>query len=515
VTWLLDTLVVTGALILAVLVLRRPVAKWFGPGAAYALWALPVLRLILPPLTLPAITASDAIPAISPIADYVATNAPLASGTPSLPVTELAIGVWLAGVLIFLGWRAVGYVAMRRRLLKQARPVGSSGGVRLIESPAARGPVAFGVFDKVIALPPGFMDQPDRTARDLALAHEFEHHAGCDLAINLAMQPLFALHWFNPLAWLGWRTLRRDQEAACDARVLAGRDPVTRADYGRLIANFATAPRQQLATPLACPMFSEKPIIHRLRSLTMTQPTLRRRLLGRALFASAALALPLTATISYAASDAPPAPTAPATPHAEHRVTIIHAPDGATIDDASLHTRTVVRDGKTIVIKTKEPLSDAEADRRVDEALASMPEMPEPPMAPDATGASMPPMPPMPPEPPRQVVMIRSEASGSSDGSVAAPRLITMRHGGPSATSCTDGKDVAAVSTDSNDAGHREMIRMRWCGHADNAAHVAAALESLKQARERMAADSKLTPEMRERVLKQLDAEIARLSKDG
>ncbi len=33
-TWLLDTLLVTGGLIALVLVIRRPVARWFGPGMA-------------------------------------------------------------------------------------------------------------------------------------------------------------------------------------------------------------------------------------------------------------------------------------------------------------------------------------------------------------------------------------------------------------------------------------------------------------------------------------------------
>ena len=46
--WLMDTLLWTAALIAVVLVLRRPVAKWFGPHAAYALWALPVARLATP-----------------------------------------------------------------------------------------------------------------------------------------------------------------------------------------------------------------------------------------------------------------------------------------------------------------------------------------------------------------------------------------------------------------------------------------------------------------------------------
>ena len=41
------------AAVALVLLLRRPVARHFGPEAAYALWAVPAARLILPPLTLP------------------------------------------------------------------------------------------------------------------------------------------------------------------------------------------------------------------------------------------------------------------------------------------------------------------------------------------------------------------------------------------------------------------------------------------------------------------------------
>ena len=43
--WLVHTLAWTAALIALVLVLRRPVARFFGPQAAYALWLLPMLRL--------------------------------------------------------------------------------------------------------------------------------------------------------------------------------------------------------------------------------------------------------------------------------------------------------------------------------------------------------------------------------------------------------------------------------------------------------------------------------------
>ena len=61
-TWLLDTLVWTGVLIALVLAVRQPVARHFGAKIAYALWALPLLRLIMPPLVLEAPTPS-ALPA--------------------------------------------------------------------------------------------------------------------------------------------------------------------------------------------------------------------------------------------------------------------------------------------------------------------------------------------------------------------------------------------------------------------------------------------------------------------
>ena len=54
IAWLIDTLIATSFLMGLVLLIRRPVARLFGPGVAYALWALPLIRLILPPLMLPA-----------------------------------------------------------------------------------------------------------------------------------------------------------------------------------------------------------------------------------------------------------------------------------------------------------------------------------------------------------------------------------------------------------------------------------------------------------------------------
>jgi bla regulator protein BlaR1 len=414
--WLLDTLLYTGVLIALVLVLRRPVAQHFGPQIAYALWGLPFLRLLLPPVVLPASLAPE--PAVVPEpavattpaagnfewvevaaatvppsvpADPTAT-APIAAGASTQPswdwaeVGEAGLWLWLASAVAFLAWRVVMYRRMRAEVLADARAVGEIGQVRLVETPALNAPVAFGVIDKVIALPPLFMAQPDTVARDLAIQHELQHHRGHDLLANMAAQALLALHWFNPLAWYGWRAMRRDQEAACDARVLAGRDRGERALYAALIVDIAAGPRLALAAPMACPVLGDKSVIHRLRSMSMSDVTPGRRRLGLGLVVSAAtLALPLTASISYSVASAQEPPTPPAPVEAPLPPVVAIDPDAPEAPAAPGAPDAEQREVRTFVLRREGP--DGEPEVR---HFTFRGPMPTPPNAPN------PPMPAMP-----------------------------------------------------------------------------------------------------------------------
>ncbi|MEM7700383.1 MAG: M56 family metallopeptidase [Pseudomonadota bacterium] len=335
-----DTLLWTAALIALVLLLRRPVTRWFGAPAAYALWILPMLRLVLPPIELPAwlaptkqtiesavATADEPfvieIGAAEPTSVMVEASAPqmspLAAFLTDLPLTEIALTAWLGGAAVFLFLRFNAYFRLRDELMAEAVEVGTTKGplgmIRLIETPNTNAPLAFGVMAPVIALPPGFMASVDRDARDLALAHELEHHRGHDLLINILTQPLFALHWFNPLGRYGWLALRRDQEAACDARVMASASKKDRALYANVIASFAAGPNVALAAPMACPVLGDKSIIQRLRNLKMNDDasnTKSRKMASRLMLGTAVLALPLTASVTYAESLAPQPPAPPA-----------------------------------------------------------------------------------------------------------------------------------------------------------------------------------------------------------
>ena len=409
--FLIETLVWTGALIALVLVLRRPVARLFGAGAAYALWFLPAARLIMPPLLLPAWLAPD----VEPVA-YSAEPSAVAAPAEALPLTGTEFGdivpaepaysvdfaavllaLWLVGAAIFLVRRFALYHRMRAELLDGARPVGEVGNVRLVETDAVEGPLAFGVIDRVVALPTGLMNSRDRKMRDLVIAHELAHHRGRDLLVNMLVQPLFALHWFNPLGWMGWTAMRRDQEAACDARVVARSDAEERAVYASVIAAFATGAgtnaRPALAAPMACPVLGDKSIIHRLRSLTMTEISPRRRFTSRALLVGGALALPLTASITYAETigqeiEAPTPPNPPTPPAASDAPLPPTPPKPGEFDDETREEiaemeqeldemqdevaeveREIVKDGQRQVIRIRRSGSPDDGAKKVERTV--------------------------------------------------------------------------------------------------------------------------------------------------
>jgi bla regulator protein blaR1 len=506
--WLGDTLLYSGALIALVLLVRRPLGRYFGPQFAYALWALPALRLLLPPIELPASLAPAVSVAAAPIALQPAEPASAfmlaAEPTASVPAFDwstVALCVWLGGALAFLAWRIVTYRWMRQDLLRDARPVGevpgsksgAGGRIRLVETPAVTSPVAFGLRDKVVALPPAFMAMEDRAARDLAIAHELAHHRGHDIAANFAAQPLLALHWFNPLAWMGWRAMRRDQEAACDARVLAGRDRGERALYAGLIANFAAGPRLALAAPMACPIIGEKSIIHRLRSLTMTDVSPSRRRLGRWLLAGGALALPLTASISYAAaaqervvqsvdvdqSDVPPvppeAPQAHEAPRIERHVYKIHR----DADDAHQGEH------RMIVMRTDGPISEAQR-KHIEEMSREWAKK----------GREW------------------REKAGDWQKMAREQRQFALAHVPEVSTDCDKAGGSGSRSwTDDSGRQHVVICERIIRQHAEMAQGQASM--GLRMAREAIAHNDEISASVRDQVLAELDQEIERIEHDG
>ena len=317
--WLLGTLLATTGLIVLVLLLREPVRRHFGARVAYGLWLIPAARLLMPTIseTVERPLAVDFGPRM--MTSQVVAEPMLMSGVAERSLIE-QIGGWPTVLVVLwfgvaIGLFAARILAFRRErnaILLYATDLGRIGSIRLLRSGEVTGPLAFGIFDRVIAVPADFDRLYAEHERRLALEHELAHHWSGDLVANLAAFGLLCLQWFNPLAWVAHAAFRFDQEAACDARVLDKSGSRDRFDYGRAIAKAASGRALLFASAL-----DSRTMLHRRLKSMLSNTTSARRLTGRmAVLAAIAVALPLTATraIHYVDVLAPSAPdSAPAT----------------------------------------------------------------------------------------------------------------------------------------------------------------------------------------------------------
>ncbi len=378
--WLLDTILVTTLILAAVLILRKLVANIFGPNVAYFLWLLPAARLVMPSLSVEkTASVSDTSQSVrDSVIGAVTSRQPVTFVEAIVPQAAfdygmIALSIWLGGAALLFVVQMARYVAMRDELLSDAKDLGMTQGIKLIQSDRVSGPLAFGLFRRYIAVPDNFAVVFSSEERELAMQHEVAHHVSGDLIANLIAFIALCLMWFNPLAWVSWRAFRFDQEAACDARVLVGKAPEMRRVYGQALARSAQEGLPTFATALNSP----KTIIERLRRLTMNDISKNRRLLGKlGVFAAVGVILPLTATT--VAVEAKDSVTVIRTgDKGDQKVKIIKMTrvKGADFDSSgnvdAPYVQTITRDGRTIILRTNYKLSQDEINKMADEAEAS------------------------------------------------------------------------------------------------------------------------------------------------
>jgi bla regulator protein blaR1 len=507
--WLFDTLLATSALLFAVLLLRGPVARNFGASVAYWLWLLPAARLFMPSLT-----REIAVPAetTAPVADIV-RDAALAAPVPAAPAIEavtidwtgIGLTVWLGGAALFFIVQMLRYVALRDELLADANEIDRIGDIRVIETDRIGGPLAFGLFRRFIAVPANFSRTFSHQERDLALAHELSHHRSGDLYANLAAFLFLCLNWFNPLAWMAWSAFRFDQEAACDARVLAGTDAQTRQSYGRALARSAsdhTAPALALAMALNRP----STIIQRLRRLMMKDTSKKRLFAGRAaILVAAAIALPLTATVVPVFAEESPA-SADAKKSVKKKMIIIKHKDGdtQTIDisgDADTpFVKTIEKDGKTIVLRSNRELSEDDIQKMVEQAENARIEADEAMVEADAARAEA--------EADRgHAAVARAEAEGQIAYAMAMIPEIDIRE---VRSHCREGHPVT-TDVSGFDGKGKSRVKIVMCGKGQAKLARLEAIKGLREAQSEIRAEKEMPENIRLQVIDSLEKQIDRM----
>lgn len=116
--------------------------------------------------------------------------------------------------------------------------------VRISKSRMFATPVVFGLFRPRIVLPWGF-DWEDSAAQHILL-HERVHISRWDNLAKIAATAAVCIHWFNPLVWLCFRLSSDDMEASCDERVLKILGEDSRKDYARSLLSMAQSQNRRI-----------------------------------------------------------------------------------------------------------------------------------------------------------------------------------------------------------------------------------------------------------------------------
>lgn len=285
VEWIVSSTVLTGL----VLVLRRILKGKISLRLQYALWALVLLRLLLPwsvgatQLSLENLTEMAAetttAKAVAVLADwelprmsyqqaYAAVEQEYAArgmDLASLPseareiaeyeiqaqmagdwsLRDLCLVLWLCGVAAVAAALCVSNLRFSRMLRRtRTRLDRPDSPLPVYLSPAVETPCLFGLFHPAVYVTEEAA--ADQAAMRFVLAHELTHFRHGDHLWSLLRGAALALHWYNPLVWRAAILSRRDAELACDEATIRQLGEPARAAYGRTLIALSCQTRSTL-----------------------------------------------------------------------------------------------------------------------------------------------------------------------------------------------------------------------------------------------------------------------------
>ncbi|MBE6975806.1 MAG: hypothetical protein E7439_01230 [Ruminococcaceae bacterium] len=169
---------------------------------------------------------------------YNRTSQLLQLSTPSFWVQSILLGIWYIGIAVVAICFLVSNIKFSRKLRRQ-RQLLKDEKVRVYTCEGLNTPCLFGIFRPAIYLTPE--DAEDEQRSEHILAHERTHLRHWDHIWSLLRCVCLALHWYNPLVWIAAILSRRDSELACDEATVKHLGENQRIPYGETLVQTTCA----------------------------------------------------------------------------------------------------------------------------------------------------------------------------------------------------------------------------------------------------------------------------------
>lgn len=266
----------TASVIIVTVVILRLLLKRAPKVYSYMLWAVVLFRLLCPitintPLSVlglfdtPIVETTDSVSQVAyipnnivhtenpevtlpvPVLDNVINNA-LPQGEEQLVADPLeapisiATYIWLAGILVMIGYSVVSYIRLRKSMVGALQV---SDNIYVADHITT--PFVLGIFRPRIYL----LSSLSESEQEYILKHEQYHIRRGDHIFKLLAYAALCIHWFNPLVWVAFVLFGKDMEMSCDEAVIRKLGEDVRADYSASLLNMTTGNSIRLGMPLA------------------------------------------------------------------------------------------------------------------------------------------------------------------------------------------------------------------------------------------------------------------------
>lgn len=161
-----------------------------------------------------------------------------------LSIAEVVKIIWICGIVLVGVWFLFSNLRLHRSLKKTRTLLSDSHALPVYLSDAIDTPCLFGLFHPAIYLTSEAAES-EHTMRH-AVEHELTHFRHKDNIWAILRSVCLAVHWYNPLVWCAAILSRNDAELACDESTILRLGEAERASYGRTLIHLTCEKRPAL-----------------------------------------------------------------------------------------------------------------------------------------------------------------------------------------------------------------------------------------------------------------------------
>ena len=159
-----------------------------------------------------------------------------------LDLSQILGGIWIAGMVVMTSVIVSCNVHLSLHLRRSRRKFAAGNSpLPVYVTEAVPTPCVFGMLRPAVYLTPAAAR--DELVRNHVLAHELTHYRHLDHIWSVLRGVCLVLHWYNPLVWVAAHISKADAELACDEGAMKKLGESHRGDYGRTLIDLTCANR--------------------------------------------------------------------------------------------------------------------------------------------------------------------------------------------------------------------------------------------------------------------------------